>query len=260
MPELRLGVALSSFGQPFKKALHTAASLGARGIEIDARNDLRPNEISDTGRRQLRKLLADLNLRVAGVRFSTRRGYDATDNLDRRMQATVEAMRFAYSLGANVIVNSVGRIPESSDHPAYVQLQACLSDLARHGARIGAMLAAETGTEPLPVLTKLLDSIPERAIGICLNPGNLIINDHYSEDDIGICAERILHVYARDGVRDVARGKGVDVPLGRGSAEFPTILGALDQHHYNGWFVIDRMGSLDPIQETRTSLSFLQNL
>ena len=41
--------------------------LGAEAVEIDARNELRPEEMSQTGVRQLRKMLEDLNLRVSAI-------------------------------------------------------------------------------------------------------------------------------------------------------------------------------------------------
>ena len=136
MPEVKLAISLSSLRLPFKQALQTAARLGVTGVEIDSRNLLKPHELTDTGRRQLKKMMSDLNLGVAALRFPTRRGYDVLQDLDRRIEATKEAMRFAYILGANVVINSVGQVPEVDDSddadpcPIYNQLQSSLSDLA----------------------------------------------------------------------------------------------------------------------------------
>ena len=81
MFELKIGIQLASLRLPFKKALHTAAELGADGIEIDARNTLKPQELSRTGLRQLRKTLDDRNLRVCAIGFPTRRGYNVLEEL-----------------------------------------------------------------------------------------------------------------------------------------------------------------------------------
>src|SRR6056297_2353137 len=78
-----------------KKALAMAAGLGVSGVEICARTAVRPSELSDTGVRQLRKMLDDLNLQVAAVRFQTRRGYDQSADLERRVEATKDAMQMA---------------------------------------------------------------------------------------------------------------------------------------------------------------------
>lgn len=203
--------------------------------------------------------MADLNLRVAAIRFPTRRGYDVVHDLDRRIDATKEAMRFAYSLGANVVVNAVGIVPEEDGHPAYQQLQASLGDLARYGQHVGAMLACETGSEPAGRLNDLLATLPEQSIGIAFNPGNLIVNDLFEEDSIRHCASRTLCVIARDGVRDLARGRGLEVPLGQGSAEFPQILGVLEEQHYRGWFVLERQDE-NALVDIGNAVSYLKAL
>lgn len=260
LPELKIGIGLNSLKQPFKQALHTAAQLGATGIEIDARNGIRPSELSDTGRRQLRKMLDDLNLRIVAVRFPTQRGYDVLQDLERRIDATKQAMRFAYSLGCSSVINAVGTIPEDVNHPAYDQLQVSLSDLASFGQHVGAMLACETGSEPVERLVGLLESLADQTIGIAFNPGNLVLSDFYSEDAIATCASRTLVVTARDAVRDLSRGRGIDVPLGRGSVDFPQILGRLEEHRYSGWYIVDRYNSDDPIGEIGNAIQFLRAL
>ncbi|QDV24331.1 sugar phosphate isomerase/epimerase family protein [Aureliella helgolandensis] len=260
MPELNIGIGLRSLRQSFKKALHTAASVGATGVEIDARNLLQPKDVSDTGRRQLRKLLDDLNLRIVSIRFPTHHGYDVLADLERRIDATKEAMRFAYSLGANVVVNAVGYVPEDPLHPAYLQLQESLGDLARFGQHIGTLFACETGSEPVERLTALLDSIPDETIGVAFNPGNLIVNDFYDEESIERCAAKTLIVNARDGVRDLARGRGLEVPLGRGSADFPRILGVLEERRYRGWYILDRVTASEPTEELGNAAKFLKAL
>lgn len=260
MPELKIAVAISCLGQPIKRALHTAAKLGVAGIEIDARNGIRPNEISDTGRRQLRKMLTDLNLTVAAIRFPTRRGYDVLEDLDRRLEATKQAMSFAFSLGANVVINAAGYVPEESTHPNYTQLVASLSELARHGERVGAILSCETGSEPPSRLQTLLQSINTGAIGIHFNPAILIQADLYERDSIRQCASLVRSVSIRDAVRDPALRRGIEVDIGRGSAEFPEILGVLEEQSYRGWFIIDRPPSNRVETEVADAISLLRSL
>lgn len=259
MPELKIAVALNCLGLPIKKALHTVARVGASGIEIDARNGLRPSEISDTGRRQLRKMLTDLNLTVAAIRFPTRRGYDVLQDLDRRLEATKQAMTFAYSLGANVVINSAGYVPEDKQHPAYSQLSASLGELARHGERVGAILACETGSEPTSRLAELLQSIPNGSIGIHFNPANLIMADLYDRESIRSCVSMVRSVTVRDAVRDLAQRRGIEVEIGRGSAEFPEILGVLEEQGYRGWFIVDRPPTNRTLEEVENAISLLKS-
>lgn len=258
MPELNIGIGISCLREPIKQALHTAHKLGGAGVEIDLRNPAWPKELTDTGLRQLRKMMNDLNLRVATVRFPTRRGFDVAADLERRIDATKEAMRTAYRLGTRVLVTAVGYVPEDKTHPAYCQLKESLEDLANFGQHVGTMIACETGSEPVERLVELLDSIGAPAIGVAFNPGSLIVQDNYNVDAIRKCAHRVLSVVACDGVRDLSIGRGLQVPLGQGSAEFPEILGVLEDVPYRGWFVVDRPSSADLQYELSNAVKYLR--
>ena len=96
MLTLKIAVRLACLRQSFRKALETAARLGAEAVEIDARTEVRPAEMSQSAIRHLRKTIADFNLRVAAVSFQTRHGYHVLENLDRRIEATRQAMQFAF--------------------------------------------------------------------------------------------------------------------------------------------------------------------
>ena len=114
MPQLSIGIQLTSLGLPFQRGLQEAARIGVSAVEIDARVHVKPRECTATALRQLRKLLDDLNLKVCAVRFRTRSGYNVTDRLQERVEATKAAMNLAYKLGAKVVVNQIGRVPEET--------------------------------------------------------------------------------------------------------------------------------------------------
>ena len=68
---VKVAVQTKGLAQPLRKALHTAARLEAEGVQLDLRRELPAAELSGTGLRELRKLLDDLNLRVASTAFPT---------------------------------------------------------------------------------------------------------------------------------------------------------------------------------------------
>lgn len=260
MPELKFGIQLRSLRLPFKKALHTAAELGAAGVEIDARRELRPSELSHTGVRQLRKMLDDLNLRVVAIGFRTQRGYNVEEDLDRRIEATKRAMQLAYDLGSPVVVNHVGRVPAEPEGPAWNLLIDALGDLGRYGQRVGVTLAARTGSESGAELKRLLDALPPAAVAVDLDPGNLEANGLSAVDAVAELGPSILHVHAKDGTHDLALGRGVEVPLGRGSVDWTELLGALEEHGYRGYFTIEREHADDPVAEIALAMQFLRAL
>ncbi len=214
--------------------------------------------MSDTGLRQLRKMLSDLNLKVSSLRFPTQRGFDHLENLDRRVEATKSAMLLAYKLGAPVLVNAIGTVPESEDDPRYATMREVMDDLGRHGARIGAFFAAETGTESGETLAKLLETCVDGYVAVALNPGQLIVNRFSVPAAVKALGERIQMVVAVDGVIDLAAGRGISVPLGQGVADFPNLIGMLEENRYRGRYVVGRTDS--SIAELRQSVEYLKNL
>lgn len=246
---------------PLRVAIARAAQIGAKFVQIDARNDVRPSELSATGVRQLRKMLDDFNLRVASVRFQTRRGYDSPNDLSRRIDATKEAMEMAYKLGAGLVINQIGNVPDSVDDPRYQSLAAVMADLGRFGAHVGAFLAAETGTEEGEKLAKLLDGDQASYIAVALNPGKLVINRFNVQDAIGALGSRIRTVIAVDGVVDLAAGRGITVPVGQGTADFPAILAALEDFQYTGDLVVgDEEPGPNSVQTAAETVQYIRNL
>lgn len=261
MLQIKVGVQLASLRLPFKKALLTAAQMAAEAVEIDLRNQLKPEELSRTGIRQVRKMLDDLNLQVSCASFRTRRGYAVADGLDRRVEATKEALRIAYALGTNVVVNDVGRIPPvGEEQTEWDTLRDALADIGRSGQRVGATLAAETGSESGEELLRLIRALPEGALGVDLHPGNLILHGYSPQEAARALAEHVLHVHAADATRDLGERRNIEVPLGRGNAEFPELLAVLEEQRYRGYITIERREAADPIYEIGQAVQYLRNL
>jgi sugar phosphate isomerase/epimerase len=246
--------------QPFKQAAQLAARFGANAIEIDAREQIRPQELTQTALRQVRKMLDDLNLRVCAVSFRTRRGYGDAAELDRRIEATKHAMQMAYSLGASVVINHVGLIPKEETDPDWDRLRMSLDDIGRFGQRVGAMLAAETGAESGPDLARLIAALPEGTLGVNFDPGNLILNGHSVDEAAAALAKHVLHFHASDAVRDLARRRGIEVEMGRGSVDFPSLLAQLEEHGYQGYITVRRDNTANPVAEVAQAVSYLKEL
>jgi sugar phosphate isomerase/epimerase len=256
---LKIGIQTRSLRQPLKQALRTAARLGADGVEIDARSELPPAELSQTGVREFRKLLEDLNLRVSAVAFPTRRGYDVVDDLDRRVAATQAAMRFARELRCEVVINRVGQTPADASEPRFRHLVEALTALGVYGDRVGVRLAAQTGSENPQDLVRLIDALPDHTVGVDLHPTALILSGHSPVEAVQVLGPHVLHVHACDAVREAAGG-GREVELGRGAADLPEVLGALTEFDYRGWVTIERRDSPDPITEIENAVAYLRAL
>jgi sugar phosphate isomerase/epimerase len=261
MAQVRIAVRLHSFALPFRQSLALAASMGASAIQLEAGKDVRLSELSATGIRQLRKMIADFDLRIASIRFQTRHGYDHADGLSRRIDATKDVMRLAFQLGAPLVINQIGNVPEETDHPRFESMAAVISDLGRHGTRVGTFLAAETGTESGPALARLLEADENAFVAAALNPGKLIVSRFDVSEAISALGNRIQIVIASDGVLDLAAGRGIDVALGQGTADYPNILAELENRQFKGHLVVgDEQPGPDSQARARDGIEYLRNL
>ncbi len=260
MLQLRIGIALSSLRLPFRQAMARAAALGADAVEIDARREINPQELTQTGIREIRKILEDQRLRVCALSLPTRYGYHVRDGLERRVEATKQALSVAFKLGAAVVVNYVGRVPESEEDPDWTLLVETLSDLGRHGQHVGATLAARTGAERGEDLARLVKALPAGSLGVDFDPGSLIVNGHSPREALTALAPYVLHVHARDAARDIAQGRGIDTPLGEGAADFPELLGILEEHQYRGYLTVESPTAGHPEVAIAAAVKYLKNL
>src|SRR5690349_3868632 len=100
---LKIAVAGHCFPGPLKQSLPTIRQTGARGVQFNARDDLKPSEFSETGRRQLLHQLDELGLSVASLQFPTRRALYDPQELDGRVAAIKRVMEFSAQLQARVV-------------------------------------------------------------------------------------------------------------------------------------------------------------
>lgn len=260
MLQLKKSLRLECLRQPFKTALVTAQRLGADAVEINARTELRPADMSRTAVRHFCKLLADLNLKVSAVHFPTRRGYENADDLDRRIEATKQAMTMAYELGASVVVNRIGRVPVESDDPRRNTLLQALTDVGNHAQRAGAWLAARTGSEDGATLKELLDQLPINCLGIDFDPADFLINGFSANEAIETLGPHVMNFRARDAVNDLSLGRSVEVELGRGSVDWPKLLGTLEENDYSGFIAVEKDSQSNSVQQCGNALEYLDRL
>jgi len=256
----RIAAQTGGFAEPIKKALHTAARLQCDGVQFDARYELRPAELSKTGLRQLRKMLDDLNLRVGSLAFPTQRGFACATDLERRLEATRAAMQLASQLDARILISNLGSLAADPSSGERTTLVDALASLASHGDRLGVQVALQASATPLDRLVEFMATLPIGTLALDFHPAQLISHDQSPLDFVAAAGQHIAHVHAVDGVYDLASGHGVEVELGRGSAEFPELLGAMEEFGYRGWLTIERRASRQPAEDVGNAVKYLRSL
>ena len=257
---VKIGLPTRRLSKTFRRALTIAAQLEADGVELDLRTEVPLADLSQTGIRQLRKLLEDANLRVAAVRYPTRRGYDSSAEIERRLQGTCQAMQVAAKLGARVLVGQCCEHVPTDDQPGHEVLLQSLEVLAREGNRLGVRFASLCGQNTPAELATLLAKLPEGTVAAALDPAGLVAEGQDVAGAIEQLGPYIDYVVAGDAVREFGSGRSVPVELGRGSVEWPEVMALLDAYGYQGWATVDLPGASDPETVYGNAVAFLRQL
>ena len=257
MPALKFAVATRHLAQPIRQAIDTVGSIGATGIQFDVRNELKPSELSETGRRHLIRQLGEQRLQLASFEYPTRRSFHDAELLDARVAGLKSALKFAYSMGVTVVTGRVGRIPDDPALPAYKLLCDVLNDIARHSNRVGATFAITPTNDSVDGLRGLFERVTDGPIGLNLDPAGLIMSNCNPVDTYRAFYDRVLSVQIRDGLRDVD-GQGVEVPVGRGEVVWDELLALLEEGAFRGWLVATRSSGDDKAGDMARAIRYIR--
>jgi sugar phosphate isomerase/epimerase len=260
MSLLKLAVVLESLGRPVREALDIAATLGVTGVQVDAAGPLAPSQLTQTGRREFRHLLRARGLELVALGCPLRHGFDHAEGLEARVELVRQTLSLAYDLGPRVVIAYGGPLDLDEKHPAFPFLHDSLTDLARHGDRVGATLALETGVEALETVPLLLARFDSAGLGLNLDPASLLLHRHDPLTAVRAWKERIVHVHARDARPGRPDRGAIEVPLGAGDVDWIAFLGALEEVGYRGALTIKRGPTADPRGELLAGVRFLRRL
>jgi sugar phosphate isomerase/epimerase len=258
MKHLRIGVRLESLGLPLRRGLTEASRLGVPGVQVDAAGDLSPDQLSQTGRREFRNLLRTHNLELSALGCPLRRGLDAVENQDARLEHVRKVMTLAYDLGPRIVIVQAGQVPEKEDQAPARWLRESLVNLAQHGDRTGTTLALETGLESGGVLAAYLRSFDAGSLGANLDPANLLLHGFDPLQAAHDLRGLVVHGHARDCRRASTSRAAQEVPLGHGDIDWMSFLEALEEIDYRGWLVVEREQGDNRLADVEAGVAFLR--
>jgi sugar phosphate isomerase/epimerase len=260
MNRSRIGIRLESLGLPLRRALQEVQRLGVSGVQLDAVGDLRPQGLSQTGRRDLRYLLRSHDLELTAIGCPLRHGLDTPENQEQRIDHIKQVMNLSFDLGPRITIIQAGQVRADEQSSANQLLSEALLTLGQFGDRVGVTLALETGLEAGEVLGQFLARFDTGSLGVNLDPANLLMHDFDPMAGTRALAGRIVHVHAKD-ARQMSASRSVqEVPLGHGDIDWLGYLGLLEEIGYRGWLTIEREGGLDRVQDVVEGVAFLKRL
>ena len=271
-----IGIIADCFRKDIRSSIETAARLGANGVQIYAvKGEVSP-EMTPAARRELRDIVQSNGLVISALCGDLGTGgFAFRENNAAKVERSKRIVDLAKELGTDIITTHIGVVPLDSSSERFAVMQQACGELADYAASVGAHFAIETGPEPAAVLKGFLDTIHSTGLGVNLDPANLkMVCDDDPTIAVYILKDYIVHTHAKDGVmlyyKDpeiiyglkqetiVTDNSFAEVPLGRGSVDFPEYLTALEKVGYQGFLTIEREVGDEPEKDITDAVSFLK--
>lgn len=255
---MKLGLCLESMGLPFRLGLQRTAEMGVHGIQIDAKGELSPERLTDTGRRELRNLLKTYDLQLTALNCPLRYGIDVFENQQPRIEFVKLVMQLAFELGPRMVIVQCPRIPEDEATDRAIRLREALMALGTFGDKIGTLVALEIGLDSGEKVRDYLNTLDVGSLGVNYDPANLLMNQHDPLKNLTPLNGKILHVHARDARGSTVSRGASEVALGAGDIEWMSFVGTLAAIEYRGWVVVEREQSDNRLADVQQGVSFLK--
>jgi len=222
-----------------KDQIREAATIGARGVILDAAGDIAPDRLGETGRRDLASTLRSVQLQLIALNLPTKRGFDTFDDLDTRLARADRAFALAYELGARLVVARAGSVPPEDD-PRRVPFLHALSELGKRADHRGVRFAIEAGADPGPAVAGILAAIESPGLGASIDPASALRAGIDPSSVVIALGSSIVHAYAGDAT--AGGGSIAGHPRGLGFApgvlDWAAYLGSLEEVDYRGFLTI----------------------
>lgn len=278
-----IGVMVESFRTDFGTALKLARQVGAQGIQMYAsRGERTPDTLNDSARRELLDRVKSEGLVFSALCGDFGKGFGVREQNAELIEKSKRVMDMAKELETDVVTTHIGVVPTDPNHDRYKIMQEACHELAEYADSLGGHFAIETGPETASTLKGFLDGLGSKGVAVNFDPANFVM---VTGDDpvrgVRTLADYIVHTHAKDGrklldlppeviygvvepvdIEDViAEGAAFEeLPLGKGSVDFPGWLKALEEIGYKGFLTIEREVGADPTADITLAADTLRAL
>jgi len=254
MGKLKVGAMVESFRLGVMDGLDKAAELGLDGVQIYCtRGELHPDNMSQSGRRDFKKTLADRSLTLSALCADFGKGFTDADRNDELVPVTKKCVDLAVDLGTPVITTHIGVIPDDTADPVRDVMADALKDLGDYAVSHEVSFATETGPESPECMRGFLDALGSEGIRVNYDPANLTMRKFDAIGGVAILSDLIVHTHAKDGRRG-----GGEMALGEGDVDWEAYIAALEAAGFDGFYTIEREVGDNPAEDIRTAAEFLR--
>jgi sugar phosphate isomerase/epimerase len=273
----RLSVVADAMSTDPRVASRLARESGFAGLLFDAVSpSLDLTDLSGTGRREFRSVVAGQNQELVGLRVDLGgKGFGPGADVDRELSRLDKAMDAARGLSTPLVCIDLGPLPEPAREatpkppvtqqqagliilpgsmdlpktpepppvpppdPAFVsQVDAAMFELGRRADRMGVVLAMRADLSSFDALRRALRTADCPYFGVDLDPVAVLRDVRDLDEIFSRLGGLVRHVRGRDATTGADR-RTKPAPVGAGGTDWGQLLARLDEAGYHGWVTLD---------------------
>lgn len=256
----RIGVVLESLRLNIKDGIKTASILGFHGIQIStAQKVLTPENFSQTGRREFRRLLNINQLSLCAIGEGFGSGFVNENEFDFSIKRIKETVNLALDLQTNIVTIQIGSLPADSGSSHGSMVRSALNEIGRYAENYGCCLAANISFDSITPVKDFLVSLETEGIKLTYDPVSLLMNKLDPIKSIFDLHQYLIHTNIFD-IKQSGEGRQREVPLGEGIVPTQEFTSTLDAVGYQGFYVINSHGSEQPVEIIKRGKEFLEKV
>jgi sugar phosphate isomerase/epimerase len=284
----KIGTMADWFGKGIIEGIRESRRCGALGVQLYGLKELDPRTVKPEMIRAVQETAGECGQEVTALCGELGgHGLELAADNPAKIDYLKQAIDLALELQCRVVTTHIGIIPADGASEKYAIMQRACAEIGSYAASRGAVMAIETGPEPVARLKAFVDACngesgTRRGIGINYDPANLVMVTGDDEvEGVRRAGTAIVHTHAKDGRMNhfagpdevyglFARG-GIDaiskaaawfteMPLGQGKVRWIPYLRALKETGYDGFLTIEREVKENAAEDIRTAVEFLKEI
>jgi sugar phosphate isomerase/epimerase len=282
----KIGTLADWFGKGIVEGIRESRRCGAGGVQIYAANDFDPRTVKPGTVRAVRDAAGECGQEVTALCGELGgHGLEIAADNPGKIDYLKGVVDLALEVGCRIVTTHIGIVPADKGGEKYAVMKRACSEIGAWAASRGAVVAIETGPEPVARLKAFVDDCNGTAgagIGINYDPANLVMVTGDDEvEGVRVAGPSIVHTHAKDGRMNHFAGPeevyglfaqgGIEAiskvsawftetPLGQGAVRWLPYLRALRETGYEGYLTIEREVKENAAQDILTAVNFLKEL
>ncbi|MEM2960712.1 MAG: sugar phosphate isomerase/epimerase family protein [Candidatus Bathyarchaeia archaeon] len=257
---IKIGVMDGSLGQTWENLFKVAAQIGFDGVELGVRENYGDTKLwKAEGRNELKRASEESGVAIASICLHSYWRFSFASNEEAiRMRASEIAEQAAFiasEVGARILlipVTSAEGVSAEEARRRWVQgIRSCASVAESYGVIYALENVGQPFAETGKQLASIIDEVNSSAVKAYYDPGNAVYHKLDPLEDIKALGRRISQVHIKDPGGNL---------LGEGRMDIRSVIEALKDIDFNGWFILETPATQDPLKAGKKNLEFLRKL